>query len=142
MGEVRLNHAEINRLLYGSTGPVVREVTRVARLTQRDARRLAPRDTGVLKASIRVTVTAEPARERVRARIGSTLDYALYQEEGTGIYGPRGTPIRPKRAKYLRFKPKGARGFVFAKQVRGSRAHHYLVRALQRSSPWPVRRLR
>ncbi|MFC8124439.1 HK97 gp10 family phage protein [Streptomyces sp. NPDC057302] len=142
MGEVRLNHAEINRLLYGSGGPVVREVTRVARLTQQNARALAPGDSGVLKASIKVTVFAQPGRQRVHARIGSTLDYAIYQEEGTGIYGPKGTPIRPKRGKYLRFKPKGARGFVFAKSVRGSRAHHYLVTALRRSSPWPVRKLR
>lgn len=142
MGEVRLNNAEINRLLYSRNGPVVREVTRVANLTQQQARARLRGSTGKLAASINVTVTAQPGRQRVHARIGSTLEYAIYQEEGTGIYGPRGVPIRPKRAKALRFKPRGGRGFVFAKQVRGSRAQHYLLTALRRSSPWPVRRLR
>ncbi|EGQ21073.1 MULTISPECIES: hypothetical protein [Sporosarcina] len=40
-----------------------------------------------------------------------------YLEEGTGIYGPRGTPIVPVRSKALRFTVGGSQ--IFAKEVKG-----------------------
>lgn len=52
--------------------------------------------------------------------VGSFLEYAIYQEEGV-----RG-PIYPKRAKVLRFKPKGASSFVFARYTKGFAGVHYL----------------
>ena len=44
--------------------------------------------------------------------------YGLYLEVGTGIYGPKATPITPKKAKFLKFKLKSGET-VFAKQVKG-----------------------
>ena len=46
---------------------------------------------------------------------------------GTGIYGPRGKPITPKRAKFLRFTTGGR--VVFAKSVRGMKPNDYVEKA-------------
>lgn len=78
------------------------------------------RDTGALAQSI------QARRETAfRWTVGSFLHYAIYQEEGV-----RG-PIYPRRAKFLRFKPKGATSFVFARSVRGFPGAHYLRDAAQ-----------
>lgn len=47
--------------------------------------------------------------------VSSAVDYAVYHQEGTGIYGPKKTPIRPKKAKALRIPGVG----VFA-SVKGT----------------------
>lgn len=143
MGRVVEHRSQIVSLLYGPAGPVVREVTRVARLTQATAKSLAPVDRGVLRASITVKVTSLAAQHKVLARIGSKVPHAIWQERGTGIYGPQRRPITPKNGPFLVFTPrKGpyAGRTVFARQVRGVRPKHYLLRALQAASPWPVRR--
>jgi len=70
------------------------------------------------------------------------VGYARFVEEGTGIYGPKGRPIVPVRAKALRFPARGAAtrlsgnltsaqqraggGWAFAKSVKGRRATPYL----------------
>ncbi len=86
---------------------------------QATARQLAPVDTGLLRRSIQL----RPAQRRGNVIEGSVttgpLKYAEYQERGTGLYGPYRTPIRPKKAKVLRFQAGGRT--VFARQVRGSR---------------------
>jgi hypothetical protein len=81
----------------------------------------------------------------VKAWVYTPLEYGLYVHEGTGIYGPKGQPIRPKRGQYLRFESRNPRttapgrgSIVFARQVRGQRPNRYLLRALQAASPWPV----
>ncbi|MEV3855503.1 HK97 gp10 family phage protein [Streptomyces sp. NPDC050095] len=134
----RINEAELNRLLYGADGVVHREVVRVARRVQAAARQELRSDTGRLSASIRVVVQSQPSRQRVHARIGTRLDYGWYQEVGTGLYGPEHRLIFPRRAKALRFRPRGGGRVVFAKWVRGSRPQHFMTRGLQRGSPWPV----
>lgn len=130
MSHLEINNAEVDRLLYGTGGAVVRKVTADTRRVQAYARQYAPVDKGTLRGSITAEVTPEPARRRVRGRVESRLPYAIYQELGTGIYGPRGAPIRPKRARRLVFKPKGSNEFVFARQVRGAPPQRYLTRAL------------
>jgi hypothetical protein len=125
-----INAREQNLLLYGPSGPVVRKVTRDARQTQAYAKQYAPVDQGPLRASITARVAAQPSQSRVVAMIGSALPYAIYQETGTGIYGPRGAPIRPKRGPYLVFTPKGGNKPVFARQVRGAPATRFLTKAL------------
>lgn len=47
---------------------------------------------------------------------------------GTGIYGPRATPIVPVRAKALAFMGKGG-NMVFAKSVRGMKPRPYIKEA-------------
>lgn len=57
--------------------------------------------------------------------VASRLPYALYQHEGTKDHGPR-------RARVLRFKPKGSSVYVFARRVRGVRGVPFLTDALRR----------
>lgn len=79
----------------------------------------APRVQGS-KASVTVTSTAEHSRA---------------QHDGTGIFGPSGRPIVPRRARVLRFRPKGSATFVFAPSVRGVKGTPFMADALKRISP-------
>src|SRR5688572_17104741 len=134
---VTLNRPEIYALLTD-------RVRRIGNRVQNVARRRAPKDTGALAASLHTVVGAAPGF--VFADIGSNLDYALWQHEGTGIYAGQGY-IRPKRARVMRFKPgrkigpvrgsgkfsRGRRqtgGFVYAHKVKGTPPNPYLVSAL------------
>lgn len=108
-----------------------------------EAQRRCPVDEGRLRGSITHAVTAGPGR--VTVVVGSPLQYAVYQHEGTGIYGPNHRPIVPVQAKALKFpspkqmgplrpgqrqKPKSQRGFVFAKSVKGVPPSPFLTDAL------------
>lgn len=62
------------------------------------------------------------------AKIFSKLDYALFQEEGTGIYGSRKQPITPKRAKVLKFTSKSGK-LIFAKSVKGVKPKKFMFKA-------------
>lgn len=117
-------------------GLIDRAVARASGHLRDTAKRNAPVDTGRLRQSI------ESSRHSfsllsVVYRVGTRVFYGPYQEGGTGIYGPRHSPIVPRRAKALRFIPKGNRGtavpfspFVYAKSVKGSPATHFLTKAL------------
>lgn len=85
-------------------------------------------DTGRLRSSIQTRAIKRGKAQG--ARVGSGVKYALYVHEGTGIYGPRGVPITPKTKKFLRFKPKGLRTYVYARSVKGMRGNPYLRDAL------------
>jgi len=140
---VRINQAELNRLLRGSNGPVVRHITTLTRRTTNAAKRNVKVDEGTLRASVNGVVHVEATR--VVGRVGSPLQYGLYLHEGTGIYGPKRRPIRPVHRKFLRFEVKrgraarGRRPIVFAKEVRGVKGDKWLVRALRETVPYPVR---
>lgn len=58
--------------------------------------------TGNLKQHIGSTVTRRGGNERVV--VYAATKYAEFVHEGTGIYGPLKRPIKPVRAKALRFK--------------------------------------
>lgn len=60
-------------------------------------------------------------------RVFSDMPYAGWQEFGRG-------PVRPIRAKALRFKPKGMNAFVFARYVRPDPGGHFFERALRLAS--------
>lgn len=81
----------------------------------------------------------------VKAWVYTPLEYGLYVHEGTGVYGPKGQPIRPKRGRFLVFEARNARttapgrgNLVFAREVRGQRPQRFLLESLQAMSPWPV----
>ena len=141
--EITINDAEVERLLRSPDGDVYQAVKRVVEQTRNLAVGLAPVDDGPLRASLRTQMLAT-SRE-VKGWVYPNLEYALYVHEGTGIYGPRGTPIRPKRGRYLVFEarnarttPRGRGNLVFARQVRGQRPQRFLLEALKIASPWPV----
>jgi hypothetical protein len=85
-------------------------------------------DTGRLRASITTQLVTRDSLPVVL--VGTNVRYARYVHEGTGIYGPRGRPIRPRRRKFLRFRPRGRGRYVYARQVKGMRPNHYLTNAL------------
>jgi phage gpG-like protein len=93
------------------------------------ARRLAPVDRGQLRASLTVEYANGPGGPI--ARIGSNLPYAIFVHEGTGLFGPRGMPITPKRGRFLVFTPRGASKPVFARSVRGMPGRPFLLQALK-----------
>lgn len=141
--EITINDAEVDRLLRSADGDVYKAVERVVLATRNLAVSMAPVDDGPLRASLRTRMQAT-SRE-VKGWVYSNLEYALYVHEGTGIYGPRGQPIRPKRGQYLVFEarnarttPRGRGNLVFAREVRGQRPQRYLLNALRAASPWPV----
>lgn len=96
------------------------------------AKQLAPIEHGNLRGSITTkgpTVTGM----NVEARVGTNVEYARYQEEGTGIYGPNKTPIRPKTVRRLAWK-KGGQWF-FAKEVRGVKPKRFFKQAREDAVP-------
>lgn len=121
---------------------------RVGQRVQNAARKRAPVDEGTLRNSIEYVV--EVAGTRTHIVIGSPLPYARYIHEGTGIYGPKGTPIVPVTRKALKFQVKGATGrrrgadarWVFAKSVKGIEPNPFLVDALVDVMGSLTRRLR
>lgn len=136
---IDMNEANMRAMLTSPAGPVVREVERYTRRTANLARMHAPADNGALRSSITSSVSSRG--EKIVGRVLSPLHYARYQESGTGIYAGRG-PIRPKRARMLAFTPKGSSQVVFAREVRGTPATHFLENSLRQAVPWPVHRNR
>lgn len=137
MAHVVINAAEMRRLIASPSGPVFRVLRQKAALVEAEAKRRCPVDTGRLRSSI--TTEMSVVNRSPRARVGSPLDYAVFVEKGTGIYGPRHRPIRPRRAKFLSWIDRGTGKRVFAREVRGVRPRPYLVPALQAIFPGRVR---
>ena len=153
MSTFRVNQAAVDALLRGRSGPVVRHIQDIVDAVRSEAVRNVKRDTGALAASHEATVNVYG--RLVVGRVGTPLHYARFLHEGTGIYGPRKTPIVPITAKALRFKPgrmigplpagkdgtspenRGA--WIFARSVRGVPPHPWLVEAFERACPYPVR---
>lgn len=59
----------------------------------------------------------------------SAGDYALFQHEGTGIYGPKKKPIRPKHGQFLVWEDPDTGELIFATEVRGTPGKKFLSRA-------------
>jgi hypothetical protein len=101
---------------------------KVALLGVAEAKKLVPRATSNLGRTIRVgTVTDKSAQ--VVAGGTSSVGYARYVEEGTGLYGPRKRRITPKNGKVLSWKRRGSAsstmnigGFAVSASAGSSRA--------------------
>jgi Bacteriophage HK97-gp10, putative tail-component len=96
------------------------------------ARRRCPVDSGALRASIRSQVTIHG--NLVIGEVYTDLDYGFYVQQGTGVYGPSGRPIRPVQARVLAWPARGG-GMVFARVVRGQRPQPFLTEALAEVLP-------
>jgi hypothetical protein len=138
---IRVDDAALRALLSSADGPVARDLLRRGNRVRNAAAVLCPVDTGALRASLTVELTVESGTPVVR--VGSNLPYARYRHDGTGVYGPRGTPIRPVRARMLAWPATNNSGtgnrrysggrtskYVFAKQVRGTPGVPFLLAAL------------
>lgn len=125
----------VRTLLSSPTGGVVRDLLRRGLLVETQAKRNlggigGPKriDTGRLRASIATVVVTRNNAPAVL--VGTNTNYAMFVHEGTGLYGPRHTVIRPRRAKFLRFKPRGSNKWVYARSVKGMRRNRFLTNAL------------
>lgn len=135
MAKVKAHRATIKR----DTDVAARRwADRIGNRIVAEARQQCPVDEGTLRASI--THVTRVKGKRARVIVGSPLDYAAYLHSGTGVHGPKGTPIVPVTRKALKFKwdgPGGAvrskdkRGFVFAKSVQGVKPNPFLADALE-----------
>jgi hypothetical protein len=122
-----MNQQEFRRMII--TGSIDQSVRRAAGKVRDDAKQEITSqgrvDTGKMRQSGRT--------QRISRGPGSWYevlfpgDVAWYQHEGTRDHGPR-------RARMLRFKPKGSGMFVFAKRVRGVTPSKFLTKALSRLS--------
>lgn len=106
------------------------------------ARRDCPVDEGRLRSSL--TIEYSMQGQNPVARIGSNLPYAIFVHEGTGLFGPRGAYIYPRKATLLRWPVKNNAGggarrrfkggkqdqWAFAKRVAGSPGRPFLRNAL------------
>jgi len=108
-----------------------------------DAARLkVPVKNGTLQASVTYEIEQKPGK--LIGVVGSNVEYAPYVELGTGIYGPRKRPIRPKHSKILAWVSRGPRptsaiGWkravdegraVFAKEIKGMKPRPFLLPAI------------
>lgn len=115
------------------TGPIAKDLFRrgkkveakaKANLNNRSPRRV---DTGRLRSSITtqlISVSGKPA-----VRVGTNVIYAIFVHDGTGIYGPKGAYIYPKRKKYMSWKSKGGKR-VFAVKTKGMKPNPFLADAV------------
>ncbi len=57
----------------------------------------------------------------------NSAEYAVYQNEGTGVFGPSHRAITPKKAKALHWEKGGTH--YFAKSVKGVKGKHFVEKA-------------
>ncbi len=88
----------------------------------------APVDEGRLAGSWELTPVDD-----LEWRIGTNVLYALYVQEGTGVFGPGGSPIVPVSASVLRFETKGGE-VIFTRSVQGMPSNPYVDRAMEATS--------
>lgn len=118
--------AESNLDIYGST---------LTTAIQQEA----PQKTGRLQSSIRYQIWGRGTKNmQLRVSIGhpeEPKDLPTWLLYGTGIYGPRATPIVPKRAPFLQFYSEKLGHVIRKKSVRGMKPNNFLQRALDRTLP-------
>lgn len=134
---VDVDQAGLRELLNSPQSPVVREMASLTRRVQNRARQKVGVDSGRLRGSI--TGVVNTVGSEVVGTVGSSVQYATYHHEGTGIYGPRRRPIRAKNGGVLVFKPQGAQTVIFRPEVKGSRGNPFLAEALREVLPgWTI----
>ncbi len=99
----------------------------LAQNTQAVVKQTAPHNTGALADSINYKI--EDQYKQVTATIGTPNPYSKFQEEGTGVYGPTGSPVVPRTARVLAWQSGGIT--IFARSVRGVQGKHYFQAGLQ-----------
>lgn len=131
----RLNPGAIRVLMTSPSGPMARALLRRGLLVESQAKRNlggigGPKrvDTGRLRASI--TTQLVQRNGTLWVIIGTNVSYARFVHNGTGIYGAAHREIRPRRAKFLRFRSPTTRRWVFARKVKGMPANPFLLNAL------------
>lgn len=132
----RLNTSAIKQQLQSPNGGVMREMLHRGLLVETQAKRNLggtpghPRrvDNGLLRSSVHTAVVSIGGQPWVV--VSTNIHYARWIHDGTGIYGPRHRYITPRRAKRLRFRPKGSSRYIYARKVAGIKPNPFLRDAL------------
>lgn len=139
----KFNERQLQIIMKSPAGAVAKDLMkRGKRVESRAKRNLAglngrPRriDTGHLRASISTNLIVRP--EGLGVRVGTNVLHARWVHDGTGLYGPKHTVIRPRFGKVLVFSSKvyGAKkgkfaGKVVARYVKGMKPNPFLHDAL------------
>jgi len=95
----------------------------------------APKRTGLFAAGMEYHLTRSSDNE-TSVRFTWPQPLGTWLTGGTGIYGPTGQVIRPRRAKALRFEIGGE--VIFAAWVRGMKPNRFDQRALARMRGEPM----
>lgn len=126
--DVRTSSASRQRELVRASTELV---TRFAEAVAVRSRVYAPNDTGRLRERIVAQPAEQVSQHRVEARVEADTFYAVWQHEGTGIYGPRAQRIVPVRALRLRFFWKKVGATVSFKSVKGTPGTKYLIKGVR-----------
>jgi hypothetical protein len=97
---------------------------------QGTAKQLSPIDIGRLRASILVSPMKRSGNV-ISGSVGTSVTYSVYQEQGTGIYGPNKRPITAKNGGYMTFQIKGK--WVRVKSTKGVRGRYYMKGAVEQN---------
>lgn len=141
MASIKIDRDALTKVFQGAA---VKWANEMGQRVVNEAKAGCPVDTGRLRSSIAYTINLTPST--CELKVGSDLPYARYIVEGTGVYGPKHRPIVPTTKQALKFPtPKGrgplragakapkqsARGFVFAKSVKGRPPNDFFSAALR-----------
>jgi hypothetical protein len=139
---IDINMVEANRLLNSPQGPVTSLVVLTSQRVRAMCVQQTPVQDGDMKASYGFSLRVRPFRY-VMGRVMNFDEAALWVQTGTGIYGKRGRPIRPRSKRYLRFHGKRDGALIYARSVKGQPANPFMLRGLIRGTSgrqrWTIR---
>lgn len=95
----------------------------------------APVDTGFLRNNYSIEVDGGPGA--AHGVLTYHAPYAQFVLRGTGIFGPKASPIKPVNGKYMVFRGRDG-SLVFATETKGQPAQPFLQDAFRAACPWPV----
>lgn len=136
--ELQKRAIETVKALEGT--PMLRAMQRATLLVTADAKRLAPVDTGRLRASITPKIEQRSllGSNRIRGIVGSNVAYAPYMEFGTGTFVGRPAHFPPPSALETWAKRHGiGNGFIVARSIflkGGLKGRFYLTKALAKNA--------
>lgn len=122
--EVSFNQQALLNLTAGSARTAALHGAEAARRYARDVIMAEGRiDTGEMLENIEIE-SLENGPNVYSFTVTAVAPHAWFNEVGTKAHGP-------KRAKVMRFTPKGGSGFVYAQWVRGISGIHFMERAVR-----------
>lgn len=109
----------------------VQALKTAALIMQAKAKEEAPTASTNLRKNIKYEVDNDG--EKATVFVDENIEYARFQEEGTGIHGPKHSFIYPKRAKMLAWRSKAGE-MIFARRSSGSRPKWYMKKGMEELS--------
>lgn len=141
VAQIDINMVEANRLLNSPQGEVADLVVGTSRVVRAMCVSETPVQDGDMRAAYGFALRVRPFRH-VMGRIMNFDEAALWVQTGTGIYGRKAQPIRPRKAARLRFYGKRDGALLYLRSVRGQPANPFMFRGLLFGTigrqPWTI----